>query len=208
MKRFFFAAAIGLLMAVSLWLMGLIWFVTLMPSPHRLQVAVAAEAIAVWTGGAGRVEKGLELLRQNKGRYLLISGAHQNADKSEIYSDFRRRNPNSWRLLQSRIALGKQAKDTRGNALETMAWVKRNHFRTLRLVTANYHMPRSMIEMERAMPGLTVIPSPVYTEHFLYGDWWQDAPSLELVLSEYHKTIATLVYGLVPVSMLDKFVRL
>lgn len=195
MKRYFFAAAIGILLAVSLWLMGLIWFVTLMPTPNRLQVNVPADAIAVWTGAAGRAEKGLDLLAKKQGRYLFISGANEKSDKTEIFNGFRRRNPATWNQLQSRISLGKMAKDTRGNALETAAWVNKNKFRTLRLVTGSYHMPRSLIEMQRIMPGLMVIPSPVYTGYFVYDTWWKDSTSLGLVLSEYHKTIATLAYG-------------
>jgi uncharacterized SAM-binding protein YcdF (DUF218 family) len=195
MKRYFFASAIGILLAASLWLMGLIWFVTLMPTQNHLQVTVPTDAIAVWTGGAGRAEKGLELLTKKQGRYLFISGANEKSDKTEIFSGFRRRNPATWNQLQSRISLGKMAKDTRGNAVETANWVKRNKFRSLRLVTANYHMPRSLIEMQRIMPSLLIIPSPVYTGDFVYGTWWENSASLKLVLSEYHKTIATLAYG-------------
>ncbi len=195
MTRYLSATALGLLLAMSIWLMGFIWFLTLMPTPNRMQITVPTDAIAVWTGGAGRAEKGIDLLRKQQGRWLLLSGVHEKANKTEIFSDFRRRNPKDWARVQSHIILGHQAKDTRGNAAETAEWVQRNQFVSLRLVTANYHMPRSMIEMERRMPNFTLVPSPVFTEHFLYGNWWQDKKSALLVLSEYHKTIASVVYG-------------
>jgi uncharacterized SAM-binding protein YcdF (DUF218 family) len=196
MKKSLYAAAIGLLMAASIWLMGLVWFVSTLPSPHQLQVSAPAQAIAVWTGGAGRIEKGLDLLLRGKGRYLLISGVYRNADKSEIFSDFRRRNPASWQRVQGRISLGKDAKDTQGNAHETARWMQRNRFTSLHLVTASYHMPRSLYEIGQALPQAVIIPAPVFNEGFLYGHWWQDKDALTLVLSEYHKLVATATYHL------------
>lgn len=194
-KRFLSAVALGLLMAVSLWLMGLIWFVTQMPSPNRLQVNYPADAIVVLTGGQGRIEYGLSLLQQGMGKQMLVSGVHQETDKTEIFSHFRRTRPAEYDRLQARIVLGKRALDTRGNALETAEWVKKNHFKSLHLVTANYHLPRSLVEFRRVLPQITLFPAPVYAEVFKSGQWWQDKPSLRLVLSEYHKTIASYVYG-------------
>jgi uncharacterized SAM-binding protein YcdF (DUF218 family) len=195
MVRWLSAIALGLLMAASFWLMGLIWFITQMPTPHQLQVTYPTDAIVVLTGGQGRTEKGITLLRDGKAKWLLVSGVHQATDKTEIFSDFRRRNPNDYARIQSRITLGKRALDTHGNALETADWVHRNKFKTLRLVTASYHMPRSLTEFTRELPHITIIPTPVYTDHFVFGDWWQDKDSTKLVISEYHKTIASLVYG-------------
>lgn len=197
MVRFFYACALGILLAVSIWLMGFIWFITLIPSPNRLQVNYPTDAIVVLTGGHGRTEQGLALLQRGAAKRLFVSGVHRQTDKTAIFSQFRRKHPAEYARLQSRITLGKRALDTRGNAVETAEWVARNHIKNLRLVTANYHIPRSMIEFERALPRTAIIPAPVYIDHFKTGDWWADKASFKLVMSEYHKTIASLVYGVV-----------
>lgn len=198
MGRWIASIAMGVLLAFTFWLMGFIWFIGQMPSPHHLQVTYPTDAIVVLTGGKGRTEKGITLLQEGQGKWLLVSGVHQDADKTEIFSDFRRKNPRDYARIQSRIVLGKRALDTRGNAVETAEWVQKNQFKSLRIVTGNYHMPRSLIEFERRLPKqMMIIPAPVYTDHFVFGDWWQYPESAKLVITEYHKTIASLVYGVV-----------
>src|SRR3546814_14678895 len=62
--------------------------------------------------------------------------------------------------------LGYEADNTRGNAVETAAWMKDQDFTSLRLVTATYHMPRSLLEFRRPMPDIEIVPHPVFTQHF------------------------------------------
>jgi uncharacterized SAM-binding protein YcdF (DUF218 family) len=95
------------------------------------------------------------------------------------------------RLPHPTIMLGHRAENTIGNAEETWHWLKSRHYRTIRLVTSNYHMPRSVSEFEEALPDeITIIPEPVFTDEFPAA-WWQSDGSRRLLLSEYHKYLAS-----------------
>ena len=91
------------------------------------------------------------------------------------------------------MVLGHTADDTRGNATETARWIKKEGFRSLRLVTANYHMPRSLLEFNRLMTGIRIIPHPVFPKGFKAERWWVRWGSLRLVVSEYAKYLIALV---------------
>ena len=95
------------------------------------------------------------------------------------------------------IVLGYAADSTMGNAIETAKWMDAEHYRSLRIVTAAYHMPRSMLEFRRAMPQIRLIPNPVFPER-VKSDWWLWPGSAYLVLGEYHKYLAALARESVP----------
>src|SRR5262249_54010933 len=82
---------------------------------------------------------------------------------------------------------GHEAADTAGNAAETEAWMEHEGFHSLRLVTASYHMQRSLLEFHRAMPEMTIVPHPVFPEGFMRSTWWAWPGTLTLIVSEYHK---------------------
>src|SRR3546814_12475 len=94
------------------------------------------------------------------------------------------------------VVLGYEADNTRGNAVETAAWMKEQGFDSLRLVTATYHMPRSLLEFHRTMPNIEIVPHPVFTEHFKRDDWWRWPGSTALLLTEYTKYLVAQVRGL------------
>jgi uncharacterized SAM-binding protein YcdF (DUF218 family) len=91
------------------------------------------------------------------------------------------------------MVLGHTADDTRGNAAETARWIKKEGFQSLRLVTANYHMRRSLLEFKRLMTGVTIIPHPVFPQGFKAEAWWIHWGSFRLVVSEYVKYLIALV---------------
>src|SRR3546814_4475167 len=91
--------------------------------------------------------------------------------------------------------LGYEADNTRGNAVETAAWMKDQDFTSLRLVTATYHMPRSLLEFRRLMPDIEIVPHPVFTEHFKRDDWWMWPGSSSLLITEYTKYLVALLRG-------------
>jgi uncharacterized SAM-binding protein YcdF (DUF218 family) len=66
-------------------------------------------------------------------------------------------------------------------------------FKSLRLVTANYHMPRSLLEFRHAMPDLEIVPHPVFPENFKQDEWWLWSRSASLVASEYSKYLIALL---------------
>ena len=164
------------------WLFGLAWFAQTLPTrvadPERL-----TDAIVVLTGGSGRVAQGVALLAEGKARKLFVSGVYQGVDV-EALLQLERQAPDE---VACCIALGYQAGDTRGNAIETAAWLRAQGFDTLRLVTAAYHMPRSLLEFRAVMPDVEVVPHPVFSAHFKQADWWRWPGSASLMAREYTK---------------------
>ncbi|HEY5597180.1 MAG TPA: YdcF family protein, partial [Kiloniellales bacterium] len=174
-------------LVVAAWLSGLVWFTAQLPStvddPTR-----ATDAIVVLTGGSGRVLEGIELLAAGRARKLLISGVNPGVDMEELLR-FSQRSPAE---LECCVTLGYQASSTFGNAIETARWMRGNGLHSLRLVTAAYHMPRSLLQFRRAMPEIDIIPHPVFSEHFRQDDWWRWPGSATLIVSEYSKYLVAL----------------
>lgn len=115
------------------------------------------DGIAVLTGGAGRVETGLRLLREQRAEHLLVSGVHPQV----TLADLARLAALEPEALAGRVALGPQATTTRGNAAEIAAWARAEHLHSLRVVTAGYHMPRALLELRRALPEAELVAHPV-----------------------------------------------
>ena len=90
------------------------------------------------------------------------------------------------------MVLGYSAGDTAGNARETAEWMAKEGFASLRLVTANYHMRRSLLEFRRVMPGIALIPHPVFPPNFKGEKWWRWPGTASLILSEYSKYLVAL----------------
>lgn len=115
------------------------------------------DAIVVLTGGSERVSTGFRLLAEGRARRMLISGAHQAVGLADIAAAAEL-DPAAF---AGRVAVGHAAASTRGNAAETAAWVQAEGIRSIRVVTAGYHMPRAMLELRRALPGTELVPHPV-----------------------------------------------
>jgi uncharacterized SAM-binding protein YcdF (DUF218 family) len=92
-------------------------------------------------------------------------------------------------MLAHRVTLGRGATSTHGNAEEAAAWVRDNHVRSLIVVTASYHMPRAMVEMARALPGVRLYAAPVFPPDFRLLSWH----GARLVAQEYMKLVAAWV---------------
>jgi len=176
---------------LGIWLVGLLWFAKDLPvsvaAPAR-----ATDAIVVLTGGSRRVHQGLELLAQRRAKKLFISGVYRGVDVRELLS-VSQQSPAD---LDCCIALGYEADSTRGNARETADWMREQGLGSLRLVTAAYHMPRSLLEFRRAMPKIEIVPHPVFPEHVKQRDWWRWPGSASLIISEYNKYLVALARGL------------
>ncbi|MGH6719971.1 MAG: YdcF family protein [Alphaproteobacteria bacterium] len=170
------------------WVGGLVWFVGQVPrEPTTVESPI--EAIVVLTGGSGRLEEGLALLRANPGARLFVSGVYHGVDVAELLR-LDREIPDALRCC---VELGHAADDTRGNARESAAWVKALSIRTIRLVTGNYHMPRSLLEFRRAMPDVTIQPHPIIVENVRLEGWWYQPGTAVLLASEYLKYLAAYV---------------
>ena len=141
------------------------------------------DAIVVLTGGSNRLEEGLNLLSQRKAKKLFISGVYRGVEVRRLLKLFQV-NPEE---LICCITLGYTAGSTKGNAAETKAWATDEGHKTLRLVTASYHMPRSIKEFQHQMPSLTIIPHAVFPKQFKRDDWWLWPGTASLILTEYIK---------------------
>jgi uncharacterized SAM-binding protein YcdF (DUF218 family) len=145
-----------------------------------------ADAIVALTGGAHRVTDAIDLLSRGHGSRLLISGVNEMTGREEIA----RLNPGQRRLLECCVDLDYRARNTIGNAIETRRWIARHGFESIIVVTSNYHMPRTMLELENALPQVekhfyAVVPSSIDT-----AAWWRDEVATRLLMLEYLKFIA------------------
>ena len=152
-------------------------------SPREVTEPEAADGIVVLTGGADRIQDGLLLLAEGKGRRLLISGVNVHSTKD----DLKRRWPGHDALFACCVDLDYNARNTFGNAQEGASWARKNRFRSLILVTASYHMPRAQLEFEAAMPEAVLRIFPVIPEASGLGQWWGDRALIRIILLEFVK---------------------
>jgi uncharacterized SAM-binding protein YcdF (DUF218 family) len=168
------------------------WFIETIPSVAAA-TQIKTDAIIVLTGGNGRVEQGLIALANGDAPVLFISGAGQHVTRAQMVAAHATRGVRA-RIAEndSEIVLDYVASTTRSNADQATEFVKARGIRSIRLVTANYHMPRSMLEFRIQMPGIKIVPEPVFPEGFHPHSWWRDKPTRRLVFSEFGKYFAAL----------------
>jgi uncharacterized SAM-binding protein YcdF (DUF218 family) len=159
---------------VIVWLLGFAWFAAALPQPAP--ASEKTDAIVVPTGGAGRIERGLTMLRAHAAGKLFGSGVDREVRPREFAVEYKVTPAE----MACCVVLGFAALDTRGNALETATWVENAHFRSLRLVTSDWHMRRSAGELEEVLPDVRMVEDAVPTE-----------PSLKTLVLEYHKLLAS-----------------
>ncbi|WP_245439016.1 YdcF family protein [Bradyrhizobium sp. SK17] len=145
-----------------------------------------ADGIVVLTGGSSRVSDAMELLAHGYGKRLLISGVHPTNDASDISRSV----PDSQGLMSCCVDLDRSAVNTRSNAAETRRWARERGFKSLIVVTSNYHMPRAIVELSHAMPDITLIPFAVVGDKWRDEPWWTSGGTFRLLLSEYAKYVA------------------
>src|ERR1700761_1639948 len=148
--------------------------------------AQAADGIVVLTGGSSRVSDAMELLADGYGKRLLISGVHP----TNAVSDISRSLSDNQSFLNCCVDLDRSAVNTRSNAAETRRWAHERGFKSLIVVTSNYHMPRAIVELSHAMPDIALIPYAVVGDKWRDEPWWTSGTTLRLVLSEYVKYVA------------------
>lgn len=175
-------------LAGAAWLAGLVWFAQSLPRASPTDTR-RTDALVVLTGGSARVATGLALLAEGRADKLFVSGVYQGVDVQELLR-VSRLAPGD---LQCCIVLGYAAGNTRGNAAETAAWMRAQGYRSLRLITANYHMPRSLLEFRRALPEVEIVPHPVVPETVRLARWWRWRGTASLIALEYTKYLVALV---------------
>lgn len=125
----------------------------------------------------------MDLLAGGYGKRLLISGVHP----TNGFNDIQRSLPDSQRLLACCVDLDRSAVNTRSNATETRRWAVERGFKSLIVVTSNYHMPRAIVELSNAMPDIKLFPFAVIGDKWRDEPWWASGAALRLLLSEYAK---------------------
>ncbi|MET0240179.1 MAG: YdcF family protein [Sphingobium sp.] len=164
------------------WFGGFVLFATTLP---RAQGEDRTDGIVVVTGAAGRIERGITLLRRQRAERLLISGVGRDTGKPSISRTYGIK----METMRCCVELGYEAIDTRSNAIETAAWVKRRGYKSIRLITSDWHMRRASYELRRQLPpGVKMVRDAVVTQ-----------PSLRILLREYQKYVLRRAAGFVGV---------
>ncbi len=171
-------------LAAAFWLAGFILFaVEISQQAETVGPTDETDAIVVLTGGSERISAGLELLEAHKGKKLFISGVHPGSSLDQLL----RGQKIARETRDCCIILGHAAETTFGNAEETRGWMEAEHYKSLSLVTANYHMPRSLLIFRAVMPDFEIAPHPIAPESVKLEDWWRYPGTASLLATEYDK---------------------
>lgn len=144
---------------------------------------VRADAIVALTGGSNRIGDAIDLLQTHHGRRMLISGVNEKTTREELA----RLHPAGRDMIACCVDLDYRARNTIGNAIEARRWARSNGFSSLIVVTSNYHLPRTMLEMQHAMPGIRLTAHPVVNDLMAVERWWRDPGVARMVWMEYVK---------------------
>jgi uncharacterized SAM-binding protein YcdF (DUF218 family) len=187
----------------AFFVLALIWAAGLLAFAGRVQQSTPAAEPAPADGivaltGAGSLERisaALGLLQDGTGKRLLISGVNRDASREDI----RNVSKAGRRLYDCCVDLGFTAVDTVGNARETADWARNMRFHSLIIVTADYHMPRAMLELRAVMrePEFHLQAYAVPTPSLKVRRWWRSPHSARLMVVEYCKYLAILARDLV-----------
>lgn len=157
-----------------LWALGFAVFAISLPGPADGE---ATDAVIVLTGGPGRVQRGMAVLKSGRAKRMLVSGVARAVTPHELAVAF-----DIPPALMARTDLGHESVDTRSNADEAKAWIDKNHYRSVRLVTTNWHMARAKLELRRmTRAGLTILPDAVPSH-----------PPIGVLIREYDKYLLRL----------------
>ena len=158
---------------ILLYALGFILFSVTLGRPAKADVDT--DATVVLTGGTGRIEHAMRVLEQGKAERLLIAGADPLVRKRDLVDRFGAKN----RLVRCCVDLGSESVDTRSNAEEAQRWLAKHKFKTVRLITNDWHMRRSAYEFRRVVGGkYEVVQDAVRTE-----------PGFGTLFAEYNKLL-------------------
>lgn len=185
-----------LTLCMMAWAGAVLWFIQQMPT-ETLSPDKKADALVVITGGGARVEHGLDMLAQGVAPVLFISGVGNHGDNVTINRILTQHGKPEIRKLIAQnnpeIVLDMIAKDTINNAEQTRVFAEKRHLNSIRLVTADYHMQRALHEFHDAMPGITIMPDPVFPAEYHRATWWQHENTRRLLFTEFHKYLFVLL---------------
>ncbi|OGP13789.1 MAG: hypothetical protein A2052_08925 [Deltaproteobacteria bacterium GWA2_54_12] len=144
-------------------------------------IGPGADAIVVLTGGRGRTEEGLALLRKGRAKLLILSGVHQDADLDSIFL----KRVNS--VERGKIVLEKRSGSTFENALEVRKLMEERGIASIVLITSGYHIKRAHYTFMKVMPeGTRIEAYSVVSPNFDESRWWEGG-SFGLLAAEFVK---------------------
>lgn len=180
---------VALLIVALIWAAGLVAFAQRVERSTPPAEPPVADAVVALTGASDlRLEAAARLLERGKGKRLLISGVNREASREDILAVSRAVKP----IYDCCVDLGYTAADTVGNAEEIAEWARTKDFKTLIVVTSDYHMPRSTLEIRAAMPEAELIEYPVATGLVDVDGWWKRGGDARRLVVEYCKYLAIL----------------
>ena len=182
-----YLAIYGVVSAASL-IAGLQHFVLTLPQPTTGSIQFT-DGIVVVTGGQQRVGAGLRLLTDGKADRMLISGVGEGVNRAVLVQELGL-NDSAASALFCCAELDFTAGNTRGNAVAARQWAQQHDMRSLRLVTASYHMPRALVVFAREMPELDIYQWAVTPTDLRIENWWLDRAMFRLLAREYAKYLA------------------
>ncbi|MEP7452114.1 YdcF family protein [Phyllobacterium sp. SB3] len=192
--RFLFLLAI---LAIGLFIGGFIVFSDRVTTLGIPDLAEPADGIVVLTGGYSRIEGALELLKNKRGERLFISGVHPSTKRSEL----QRVTGGDATLFECCVDIDRSALDTVGNATESIKWASANHYKRVIVVTNNYHIPRTMLELGRASQEIEFIAYPITNTSLKDGDWITRGQIVRVLLMEYIKYLGAVARAQLPDSL-------
>lgn len=170
------------------WMLGLSVFVSQIPKEVNSS-QFTTDAAIVLTGGSKRVHHGFIRVAEGLAKQVFVSGVNNDATPKAVIDQASKEVSE---ISEDDITLGYDARSTIGNAEEVKHWVKESHITSIRVITANYHMPRSLSELRFVLDkSVIIIADPVFPDKFDINGWLSDSNSRRLVFSEYHKFLAS-----------------
>jgi uncharacterized SAM-binding protein YcdF (DUF218 family) len=180
------------LVLVLIWTAGLLAFASRVQQETPAPQPGRADGIVVLTGvkSRERIAAAVTLLSDNYGRRVLVSGVNRDLTREDV----RTVSNAVKRLYDCCVDLGFSALDTVGNARETADWARAMRFSSLIVVTADFHMPRAMLELRAVLgpQGVSLQPYPVATTALDAKRWWRSPGGARLMVIEYSKYLAIL----------------
>ncbi len=159
---------------VLIYALGFVLFAFTLGKPAPAD-ADTTDAAVVLTGGPGRIEHAIDVLKDKKARRLLVAGV----DPSVTKPDLARRIPGSGKWLACCVDLGSESVDTRSNAEEAGRWLANHKYRSLRLITSDWHMRRARYEFRKVLGS----------KYELVTDAVRTEPGLLTLFGEYNKYV-------------------
>jgi uncharacterized SAM-binding protein YcdF (DUF218 family) len=153
-----------------LYLLGYALFVVLLPKPADER---RTDGIVVLTGGPKRIERGLDLVARKRADRMLISGVDRTVRDAELAEQY----DTDLATFDCCVDLGRESVDTRSNGAETARWVEQKKFKSIRLVTTDWHMPRARFELSQQLGDDVAVLSDAVASN----------PSFRALFTEYNK---------------------